>query len=366
MTDPINKENTDFYDDKKFQSNTTNITKININDLDNIKFQFRSNSQLKTFKSCPRRYFFNYRQELRGTKKALALDFGKAWHKAMDKLWFMHCIEKIRDENEIVRSAFNEFLISWKKSNHPYPIPIENEKEYLPRTPGVALEMLYSYYRTRQIYLDKITLISTEEPFAVPIDPDDPAKFYVGYIDKVIIDEGRYWVIEHKTTTLYSIAAGFQTRYIESFDPDSQIDGYGYALQMLYPDKKPMGVIIDAVLVHKDHHNISKFIPVNKSSVFANDWLEDTLYWWEKIDESIKENIFPKNVTSCFEQFGVCPFRNLCIYTPNINQMPSDNPGYIKETHESFPYAEAEKAIRKAFQARIMMDEKTDQTEKGE
>lgn len=325
-------------------------------DLDNIEFQFRSNSRLSTAKSCLRRYFFSYREQIRGTKKQLPLDFGRAWHRAMDVMWVMHCQEKIRDESEIVKNAFIAFCEVWEECGHPNPVPLEYEKEYLPRTPGVALETLYNYYRSRLIYLDKVTLISIEEPFAVPIDPDDPSKFYVGYLDKVVIDGGRYWVIEHKTTTLYSKTAGFQSRYVEGFDPDPQIDGYGYALHMLYPDKKPMGVIVDAALVHKDHHDIFKFIPVNKSSAFANDWLEDTLYWWESITKAIDDNRYPRNTTSCTEQWGTCPYRNLCIYTPNINQMPADNPGYVKETHESFPYADAEKAIRKAFQARIAMD----------
>ena len=112
-----------------------------------------------------------------------------------------------------------------------------------------------------------------------------------------------------------------------------------------------MGVTVDAALVHKDHHKIFKFIPVNKSAGVANDWLEDTLYWWERIDEAEATNKYPKNDSSCQEQYGVCPYRNICAFTPNINQMPADHPGYKVQERESFPYADAEKSIKKALAA---------------
>lgn len=320
-------------------------------DIPNLTFSFRSNSRLSTAKSCMRRYFFAYEKKLIGGKRALPLDFGLAWHKAMDKLWTLYCWEGIKDRETVVRFAHKAFVDEWTALGNPFPVPLELEKEYLPRTPGVALEMLYSYFDTRAQYLDKIVLISVEEPFAVPIDPSDPTKFYVGYLDKVFSEVGRYWVEEHKTTTLYSKTAGFQLRYIEGFDPNSQIDGYGYALKLMYPQHKPMGVIIDAALVHKDHHNIFQFIPINKSAGFANDWLEDTLYWWERIDEAIERGRFPKNDASCQQQFGTCPYRNICAFTPNINQMPSEHPGYIVNERESFPYADAEASIRKALAA---------------
>lgn len=321
-------------------------------DIDNLQFSFRSNSRLGTAKACMRKLFFNYEKKLIGSKRAIPLDFGLAWHKAMDKLWEMYCWEGIRDRNEIVRMAFDEFTKEWKVLGNPYPIPLEQEREYLPRTPGVALEMLYGYYDLRaDNYMSKVKLISIEEPFAVPIDPSDPTKFYVGYLDKVVSEGGRYWVIEHKTTTLYSKTAGFQTRYVEGFDPNSQIDGYSYALKLLYPNNHPMGVTVDAALVHKDHHQIFKFIPVNKSAGFANDWLEDTLYWWERIDEAVERQRFPKNDGSCQNQFGTCNYRNICAFTPNPKQMPSEHPGYIVNERESFPYADAEASIRKALAA---------------
>ncbi len=314
---------------------------MNIEDL-----QFKDNSRISEYRICARKHFLHYEKDIITEKVQLALDFGTCWHAAMDTIFINFFSLGVRG-SVLSRTGFEAFLEEWTKLGHPASIPLGDEKMYSPRTPGTALEMLMNYVKAREVWMNKLILISVEQPFAVPLDPDRPNRFYVGRLDKVVSENGRYWVIEHKTTSLYDKTKGMQIGFTDTFDPNSQIDGYSFAGKMLYGPRF-MGVMIDASLVHKEHHNIFKFITINKGAGLANQWLQDVNVWWDRIEESRRNGKWPKSAPeACRTVYGPCSYKNLCLYTIDVHQMSDEIPGYKVEKWEPFSFDELKGAVAK-------------------
>ena len=314
---------------------------------------FRDNSRLSEFKLCPRKFFFHYVCDVVPGWIRPPLDFGSAWHKAMDYVW----IKIFEDEThkQLLEGSFNAFLEEWQERGHPKFIDLGDEAKYKGRTPSTAIEMLDSYIKLRSTWIKTLELIAVELPFAVPLDPDNPRRFYVGRLDKVYKENGFYWVGEHKTNSLYSIEHGMQYGFTSMFDPNSQVDGYSFALKMLY-GAKTKGVNVDAALVHKTHHDIFKFIPVNKAVSHSNEWLEDCNYWWDRVDEANLKEQYPRNAPgACRTIYGQCEYKDVCMSTVRTREFEDGVKGDSKECPsgykidkwEPFSFEELEEAVKK-------------------
>ena len=321
--------------------------------------QFKDNSRLSAWKTCPRVNFFHYEKNLVPIGEKLALDMGTCWHSGEDALWIAFFEKGIRgrDLSSIAIKAFN---LKWAELGHPIDISIGDIARYLPRTPGVAAEMFHNYVIKRTPWMETLELIAVEKPFAVPIDPEDPTKFYVGRLDKVIKEGAKYWAIEHKTTSMFKAPkdgnpGGIQRSVTDSFDINSQIDGYSFAMRMLY-GAKAIGVYVDLALVHKEHHNIFSLIPIPKSLGMANEWLEDTLYWWEKMDEAKITGHYPKNAPgSCRTIYGDCDYRHLCLSTIRLSDLKGIPLGYKEDKWEPFSFEELRKAIQEGKEGAVTL-----------
>ena len=183
-------------------------------------------------------------------------------------------------------------------------------------------------------------LVAVEQPFVVPLDPDDTGLWYSGRIDKVIEaregpQAGKRFIVDHKSTTAYGKATGFLNSFTESFSPNSQVDGYAYGARMLYGDDFG-GVYIDGALVHKLHHDIFCFIPVSRSMDQMDAWLWECREEIRRIEYdrkvlAIKRDetgeitdcnddalaisympAAPKNTGSCYTFNTACMYMDLC------------------------------------------------------
>jgi hypothetical protein len=203
---------------------------------------------------------------------------------------------------------------------------ISTQQDLKPRTPGTAMEMLYAYVDERRAAIEDSEVIRIERPFAVPLDEEDDKLFYIGRIDKITRRGGILRGIEHKTTTATKKdGPHYRIRplFMESFSPNSQVDGYLFALRMLYPDERKIDVWVDAALVHAEGEDF-RFIPVDRNTKQLDLWLSEVQYWIRLIENN-KETMdeedtpeddymmaFPKNTNSCFDFNAMCPFLPLC------------------------------------------------------
>lgn len=293
---------------------------------------FYDNTRLSAYKDCPRMFYYRHVRHWTRGGFEWPLVFGSAWHAAMDHVW-----KKLLSEREsgpikhdlIARGAYKKFVDKWIEEGAPPPeqIDYEMQQEIAPRTPLHALEMLMGYVHAKAKLLDDMELIAIEEPFAVPLD-DAKEHFYIGKIDKQVRlkSSGRIRGIEHKTTTSYRKNGPFRAAYVDSFSPNSQVDGYLFALHMEYPGEVD-GVWVDASLVHKTEEGYM-FIPVSKQMKMLDAWLWETKDWIKRIEadkeelQATKESdpymkAFPRNTNACWNFNRQCPYFNLCKAWPN-------------------------------------------------
>lgn len=319
--------------------------------LDLTKLRLYDNTRIQEFRRCPRFFFFRHILHWKlSSVSELALIFGGGWHAAMDVMW-TEIAEGI-NEHQATQDSWEAFCEHWVKNgmDEPGEIDMERSKELAPRTPMIAREMLGAYYDRRVQAIREVEILEVERSFAVPLSPHDPTLFYVGRIDKVVRPrKGAVRGIEHKTTTAMRLSyrPGSKTGeqriagpFLDSFSPNSQVDGYAYALHLLYPNDRS-DIWVDAALVHAKGEDF-QFIPVERRMSQLDSWLYDTHRWIEQI-ETEKQRLadvkpsdpfmaaFPKNTNSCFDFNRPCPFLDLCKARPNPMSYGEAPPGYKVE-----------------------------------
>lgn len=305
--------------------------------LKNIRYF--DNTRLSDHRGCNR--YFYLRHELGWSTKGirLPLAFGGAWHDAMDAVWEAVCFEKLTDIEAVVAKGYAGFLSGWKGENglrEDYEMDPTEIQSAEPRTTSIAHEMLINYVAQRLPFLQEIELLHIELPFAVPLVPDREDFFYVGRIDKVFKKDGDIWVGEHKTSSMYAKSGYFRTNVLESYSPNSQIDGYVYSLQMML--QQPVrGVMVDLALVHKTVHEGFRFVPVMRTGSPLNAWLYeaqteamrifDGLSRLEGADPQVRQDLgflpaFPKNTNNCQGKYGPCVYKDICQFSDDpVNQI---------------------------------------------
>lgn len=273
---------------------------------------FIDNSTLSAVKRCALNAHYRYEMHWTQEARPIYFDFGSAWHSAQDELF--RRIPEGLSRGDAVAAAYNSFVAKWVElGRNPNPNPAEIE-ETTPRTPGIAREMLTHYVEKRYDWIQyKIKVLAIEEPFVVPLDSNDPTLFYVGRLDKIIEDDSGVWVVEHKTTTDYRVDGDhFSSQFIESFNPNSQVDGYSHAIHMRY-GSHARGVLVDAAMVHKKVHDAFRLIPSYRSIANIDAWRQEALFWarsWLRFKEL---GFFPKNTNNCVDQYRkICPYIGTC------------------------------------------------------
>jgi len=311
--------------------------------------KYYDNTRLKDAKTCLRYFYFRHKRHWRREGIAAPLVFGASWHSAMDVVWANAKDEGLTDI-DLAEMAMKEFAAKWKEDGMP-PWSEWNpdlDQKYSPRTPGIAMEMITNYIRLRRNFIRRVKVLAIEKPFAVPLYADNPDIAYVGRRDKDVEEDGRVYAIEHKTTSLYRKATNFASTFIESFSPNSQIDGYTHAGHMEYGDKMA-GVRVDAALVHKLVHDAFKVIPVSRGVNQLEAWLYEARFWIRILqaeEEALSEHetnrlvqylpAYPKNTESCIQYNRLCQYNDICKGWPDPSTHVDPPEGFIVEKWEPF------------------------------
>lgn len=321
------------------------------------------NTRVSAYRRCPRYFHLRHMRHYTFDGSRVDLVFGSAWHEGMNALWQL-TIDK-KPMHEVIRGAMQSFVDKWVEEGFPKPTP-ENYQQQTQvseiKNPWIAHEMFNEYYKLRRSFIEDCTQLEVERPFAVPLMVVEGKQvYYIGRLDKVVKhrQHGRL-VIEHKTTGWYAKETGFRRDYLESFSPNSQVDGYAFAGNSLYDDGIK-GVWVDAALTHKTVHDKFTFIPIDRQFAALDAWLTDTRNWIGRILGEIEANereveeginlskpmaVFPKNTDSC-HQFNGCTFRDVCKYVPNPRAITAPPPGYKLEKWEPFDVLHMDRILNK-------------------
>lgn len=320
------------------------------------------NTRIGAARSCMRYYLLRHVYHWTADSKSTPLIFGSSWHEAMDVTWARHSdlYATKAARTDVIESAHQAFINEWVANGmtHPDDMTPDDIDDLGARTPATALEMLHHYPEAREhlFKAKSFELLGIEEPFIVPLDPNDQTKFYVGRLDKRIRQGKQQHVYEHKTTTMYRISGTFSSDWIDSWSMDDQVDGYNYAMHLKY-DEEAGGSYIDGALVHKKVHDGFKTIPIDKHFDQLQSWLYDTHTWIAQIErntELYEETsqldtpylaAFPRNRKSCVSVYGRCQFFDYCRMNANPARTEGVPIGFKVEKWEPFEELGLEKLL---------------------
>lgn len=323
------------------------------------------NTMISDHRTCDRYFYYRHIRGLTPETTSPALVFGSAWHDAMDVVWKLLTKNPEIDTTKCAELAFLDWHINWKKAGFPGLDEMSGDIDYrfAVRNPATALEMIYSYIEKRRSFISKCEMIAIEQPFAVPLDPRDNNLIYVGRLDKVVKHEGEIKIIEHKTSSEYAKGPGFKRSFADSFSPNSQIDGYLFAGRMLY-GSHCRNILVDAALVHKEHHDTFAFFPIRRQEAHLDAWLWETRVRIDQIEANLSAftkspksapymAAFPKNTSSCTKYNG-CQYLDLCKMWANPKGREEVPDGFKYEVWEPFDLLKLNKInLRKSTVVRI-------------
>lgn len=274
-------------------------------------------TKIKTYLECPRKFFYEYVVGWRPLEPNIHLEFGKAWHLAME-----HLLIKGYDDEALVE-AFT------KLHNH-YRIHFSEVMDdvYAPKNPVHAFKALRDYVnRYREEDKDEEVLY-TEIAGTVPIRSDKVIYFRM---DSIIKKQGMFRSREHKTGTTVS------RQWMDQWSLDIQTGIYNHVLHCLFPEDEVWGVEINGTFFQKKENKFQR-VPARRTKKMMAVWFNlvnevvDNIYKDYDILESGDNDsdevmcCFHQNPTSCTNWFG-CRFHDYCIAWSNPirvveNEMP--------------------------------------------
>jgi len=306
------------------------------------------NTRISDHRMCNQYFYNRHRRHLSGEGKATFHVFGSCWHDSMDVVW--KGIKELPNlsNDELQEVAYEAFTARWSKFDLPPADNLDEDtiKRFGARIPDTAYFMLGHYIEKRRSFIESIELIAIEKPFAVPLFPDDPNTFYVGRRDKDIRWNGRVWAVEHKSTAWGGAKTGISPILIETFSPNSQIDGYLHSLKMDYGNEAK-GILIDISFVNKTSHEHFMFLPIERSTNSLDAWLWKTRKEIDLIDinDEALEKVDPtdpfmaafgQNDKSCIQFMKPCVYIDLCKTIPNPVARPEVPKGFVERKWEPF------------------------------
>jgi hypothetical protein len=262
-------------------------------------------TKLNNFLECPRSYFYEYILGWRSEAPNLHLEFGKAWHLAMEHLILNGYSDKV------IAEAYAMFYEHYRKF-----FPELLDEANAPKNPANALRALVQY--ADEYKDDKFTPVYTEIAGTVPIDDGKALHFRM---DSILMDsDGMIRSLEHKTGSTLS------RQWTDQWSLSVQTGTYNHVLYCLYPAEQVWGVEINGVFFQKKENKFQR-VPARRSLPMMNVWQWMVCHTMNMIDfetkrmQDVKEDAlvmeaFPQNPTNCTKYFG-CKYHDYCMAWPN-------------------------------------------------
>lgn len=279
-------------------------------------------TKIQCFMDCPRHYFYEYVLSWRPDAPNIHLEFGSAWHLAMEHLIItfenngysdvalLGAYEKL---NEYYRQFFSEM----------------QDEIYHPKTPAMALKALLAYaieYRH-----DKFDPLYTEISGSVTLNEKHTLTFKM---DSILNTQDGIKSREHKTGSQLS------RTWMDQWALKMQTGVYNHVLYCLFPKDTVWGVEINGTIFSKKDIKFQR-VPSRRTLAAMEAWYYNTIDWcdaiyreFERLHEcSESENTlraFPMNTESCTKYFG-CSFHDYCMAWSNPLQRCEEPPMGFKQ-----------------------------------
>lgn len=280
-------------------------------------------TKLQCFATCPRKYFYNYLLGWDFEEPNIHLEFGQAWHLAMESL-LQHGYGA--DSQEL---AYALLLQHYRK----FWSEMVDDQNF-PKSPPFAKKMMADYCKKFSDDFQRHEVLYTETSGTVPIADDRVLYFKTDSILRGI--KGNYgnkaFSREHKT-------AGKRG---SKWSLKIQIGTYNHVLYCLFGPSDTYGVEVNEAFFQKTRPDFER-TQILKNPVQMNIWLwhvnylMDMLEW--ETERMLSCNIedpfmtaFPMNNESC-NVYGSCVYYDYCTSWSNPLQRIEQIPMGMKEKH---------------------------------
>lgn len=297
-------------------------------------------TKIQSFMDCPRSYFYEYMLGWRPIDANIHLEFGKAWHLAME-----HLIIEFGKDGKYTGKAVQE---GWNLLNDHYRkfFPILMDESYHPKTPGFALRALAEY--TVTYAADQFTPLYTEIAGTVPIRGDKVLHFRM---DSILSTPDGVKSREHKTGSQLS------RQWTDQWALKIQTGTYNHVLYCLFPEDQVWGVEINGTIFNKTKIQFQR-VPTRQKKDMMQTWFWNVNHWVEMIEWEMDRLMskcnegdpimfaFPQNTENCTKYFG-CKYHDYCRAWANPLQHLEDIPAGMH--NEYWNPADEETEVKNVF-----------------
>lgn len=274
-------------------------------------------TKLKAFMECPRSYFYEYILGWRPEAPNLHLEFGKAWHLAMEHL-LLHGYDgaSVRDAWQLLLEHYRKFF------------PVETDESNAPKNPSYALNALVAYCKNYAGEPATQEVLYTEIGGTVAMDEKRVMHFRMDSILRDL-ESGQIKSREHKTGSTLS------RQWTDQWAVAVQTWVYNHVLYSLFPKEEVYGVEINGTFFQKKETKFQR-VPARRrlSMMEAGYW--NIMHWlleleWEMqrlADCKASDPVmmaFPTNPCHCTSYFG-CRYMDFCLAWPNPLQNVDEVP----------------------------------------
>jgi len=264
---------------------------------------------------CPRSFFYEYILGWRSEKPNLHLEFGSAWHLAMEHLLLFGY------DSKAVSEAWTLLTNYYRKS-----FPDIMDEVNAPKNPGYALNALIAYIKEYASDPQKQKVLHTEIAGTVAMDSHRLLHFRM---DSILDVEGQIRSREHKT-------GGSVTRqWVDQWALATQTWVYNHVLYSLFPRDQVWGVEINGTFFQKKETKFMR-VPARRQLSMMEVGYWNVLHWMLEIEWEMerlsnctdKEPVmmcFPMNPSHCTSYFG-CKYIDFCLAWANPLQRTEEVP----------------------------------------
>lgn len=283
-------------------------------------FQFAWDStSLGWLKECDRKYYYSMILGLRrkslafSSEESIHLDFGSAYHRAKE-LYYRHVAEG-KDHEEALDFVVDYLLTATWVDGKPWDSahPKKNRDSLL-RT------VIWNLDKYRDDPAKTIILASgkpaVELSFKFELEQmrklDGQPYVLCGHLDRVAFFGEDPYVFDYKTT-----GSSIGSYFFEQYNPDNQMSLYTLAARVIY-NVPVAGVIVEAAQVLVGTSEFGRGFSM-RTEAQINEWLEDTMFWFDRAERNAMRKYWPMNDKSC-HKYGGCQFREVCSKDPAVRQ----------------------------------------------
>lgn len=250
---------------------------------------------LADYLRCNQYFYWKYPRALEPATKAPALIFGANIHLAL-AAWY-DSLKRQEPFDMRLNAAMIAFRLGMEADRGEYSDPEKYDEDFVR---GQILLQAYAVEYPAEGW----QVLEVESPIEYEFENGDK---FTGRMDLVIENQGRIWIVDHKTTgwSMSSLSRSLQV--------SDQGTGYLWLWNAVRPDTPAHGIIFNIMRQYKNNNNF-KQIPVMKTDEDIERFKRESGFVLNQIAEKVSDPnaIWPRNTGACFMFNRPCQYLDLC------------------------------------------------------